>query len=76
MLSSSIRNPFDVMPCINPLSIVRYTMGDKSLSDPLFRLRPVNILYIQMSNYAVFLKGGDRKRKCFHAEHLHFIYNS
>lgn len=47
------------MPCINPLSIVRYTMGDKSLSDPLFRLRPVKkILYIQMSNYAVFLKGG------------------
>lgn len=30
-----------------------------------------------MSNYAVFLKGwGGRKRKCFHAEHLHFIYNS
>lgn len=53
-----LENPFDVMPCINPLSIVRYTMGDKSLSDHLFRLRPENILYIQMSNYAVFLKGG------------------
>lgn len=26
-----LENPFDVMPCINPLSIVRYTMGDKSL---------------------------------------------
>lgn len=36
-----LENPFDVMPCINPLSIVRYTMGDKSLSDHLFRLRPV-----------------------------------
>lgn len=36
-----LENPFDVMPCINPLSIVRYTMGDKSLSDHLFRLRSV-----------------------------------
>lgn len=36
-----LENPFNVMPCINPLSIVRYTMGDKSLSDHLFRLRPV-----------------------------------
>lgn len=32
---------FAVMPCINPLSIVRYTMGDESLPDHLFRLKKV-----------------------------------
>lgn len=34
-----LEKPFAVMPCINPLSIVRYTMGDESLSDHLFRLK-------------------------------------